>query len=480
MFVNRQQELAYFNNILTQVRPGPAQLLLLYGRRRVGKSALLRHWVEYSGLSTTYWQADKEPPALQRKQLYATITKTPAAEAPFMESWAVLWEWLASHLAQDRTRRIIILDELPYASEADPTLLSSLQHAWDEQLGYGNTIFLLCGSHIKTMEGMMQPESPLYGRITGDWRLDPLPFHTLRQFFPAWDAADRVTLYSMVGGVPAYLTWLDPKRSLVDNLKEVLLAESSMFLAEPELLLYDELREISSYLAVLRAIGSGHRTLSAISNESSISRTSLMFYLSRLQELQLVERRLPVTLTESQQRRSKQGRYYLRDPYFRFYFHFVAPHLRLQRSIQETVTYIENDLPASTKTGFETLAREWIAKQAQSGRATSDLPFVPEAIGSHWSRHVEVNVVAVNWRTHDILLAECEWGLAPVEPQLIVALTEKKAPLLKRDLPDKGEGWTFHYAIFTRTGLSEAAQAKLLPRGGLAIHLSHLERGLGP
>ena len=104
------------------------------------------------------------------------------------------------------------------------------------------------------------------------------------------------------------------------------------------------------------------------------------------------------------------------------------------------MTHIENDLPAFTKTGFETLAREWIAKQAQSGRATSDLPFIPEAIGSHWSRHGEVDVVAVNWRTRDILLAECDWGLAPVQPQMIVELAEKKGPLLKRDLPDQGEG----------------------------------------
>lgn len=479
MFIDRQQELAYFNGILTQSSSGQAQLLLLYGRRRVGKSALLQHWVEYSGLPITYWQADREPSALQRKQFFAAITKTPVAEAPFMDSWAAFWNWLASHLAQEMSRQIIILDELPFASEADPDMLVSLQHAWDQQLAYGNTIFLLCGSNVRAMESMMQPHSPLYGRLTGNWELHPLPFHTLRQFFPAWDGADRVALYSMVGGVPAYLTWLDPKRSLSDNLREVLLAEGSMFLAEPLLLLYDELRELSSYLAILRAISHGHRSLSAISNESSISRTSLMFYLSRLIELQLVERRLPVTLTEAQQRRSKRGRYHLRDPYFRFYFRFVAPHLQLQRPIQETVAHILNNLPDFTKIGFETLAREWIAKQAQSGRATSDLPFVPEAIGGHWSRRVQVDVVAINWRTRDILLGACDWSLTPVEPQMIVDLVEKKAPLLRRDLPDEGEGWTFHYAVFTRTGLTEAAQAELLIRGGLTIHLSHLERGLG-
>ena len=479
MFVDRQQELAYFNNILTRASPGPAQLLLLYGRQRVGKSALLRHWVEYSGMSVTYWLADKEPPALQRRRLYAAITQTPAEDAPTMDSWQEFWDWLSSHLAQDYSRRIIILDEISYAVEADPSFLAALQNAWDEQLRYGNAILLLCGSHVKTMESLLKEQSPLYGRLTGDWHLQPLPFHTLRQFFPSWETDERIALYNILGGVPAYLSWFDPELSLIENISQVMLDPGSMFLAEPQLLLYDELRELSTYLAVLRAIANGSDTLSAISRESTISRTSLMFYLSRLQELRLVERRLPVTLTEAQQNRSKRGRYYLLDPFFQFYFRFVSPHLRLQRSPVQTAGLVEEQLPAFARAGFVTLAREWISRQAQSGRSTSALPFMPEAIGAHWSRRVRVDVVAINWRTRDILLAECDWSPLPVEAQVIHDLAEKKAPLLRRDLPGEGEGWTFHYAIFTRTGLTEAAQAELLPRGGLNIHLSRLERGLG-
>jgi len=479
MFVDRQQDLAYFNNILTRASPGPAQLLLLYGRRRVGKSALLRHWVEYSGLSATYWLADKESPALQRRQLYAAVAQVPPAEAPLMESWQEFWDWLASHLAQDYTRRIIILDEVSYACEADPALLTTLQNAWDEQLRYGNSILLLCGSHVKMMESLLEEQSPLYGRLTGDWHLQPLPFHTLRQFFPAWEIDERIALYNMVGGVPAYLSWLDSERSLLENIGQVILDPGRMFVAEPQLLLYDELRELSSYVAVLRAIANDGHTLSEISRQSLISRTSLMFYLSRLQELQLVERRLPVTLTETQQSRSKRGRYYLLDPYFHFYYRFVAPHLQSQREVQETVSLIENSLPAYTRAGFVTLAREWIARQAQSGRSISALPFMPESIGAHWSRRVQVDVVAINWRTRDILLAECDWSLLPVDAPLVRDLVDEKAALIRRELPDEGDGWTFHYAIFTRTGLTEAAQAELLPRGGLIIHLSRLERGLG-
>lgn len=110
----------------------------------------------------------------------------------------------------------------------------------------------------------------------------------------------------------------------------------------------------------------------------------------------------------------------------------------------------------------------------------SALPFVPEAVGSHWSRIVQANVVAVNWRTRDILLGACDWSQVPVGEQIVTNLREEKTDRLRWDLPDQGGGWTFHYAIFTRTGLTEAAQAELLRSGGLVVPLSHLERGLAP
>lgn len=479
MFVNRQEELASLNQILSRSSPSSAQLLLLYGRRRVGKSALLNHWVEYSGMAVTYWLAVEEPPALQRRSLYAALTNVPLQEAPLMESWDVFFQWLASHLSDDYGRQIIIMDDFPHACDADDQLLPALQNAWDQQLRYGNTIFLLCGSQLKTMQGMLDDASPLAGRITGEWQLQPLPFHTLRQFFPSWNLDQRIALYHMVGGVPAYLSWLDPDLSLLENIQQVILDPSRLFLIEPKILLYDELRELSKYTAVLGAIANGNHALSAISRESLISRTSLTFYLNRLQKMGLVQRQLPVTLDEDAQKRSKRGRYYLLDPFFQFYFRFLAPHLRLQRQPQETTALIEKSLPAIGRDGFVELAREWIKQQAQSNRATSPLPFVPEVIGRHWSRGLELDVVALNWRTQDILLGACDWKPSATEAALIVDLAGKKTDRIRRELPNQGYGWNFHYAIFTRTGLTEAAQGELLPLGGLNVHLSRLERGLG-
>ncbi|MCZ7673750.1 MAG: ATP-binding protein [Chloroflexi bacterium] len=411
MFINRHEELAFLNRLLTRKQPGPAQMLLLYGRRRVGKTKLLKHWVEQSGLPFTYWAADKEPAALQRRSFMATMMDMPEEQATAFDSWPALWRWLAPRLAEKPEKQILILDELSYASAADPALLSALQHAWDHHLQESNVILVLCGSQVTTMEAIMQHQSPLFGRFTGQWHLQPLPFSSLREFFPDWPAEERVALYGVVGGIPAYLRWLDSDLSLVDNIRQVILEPGNIFLAEPELLLHDELRDLSTYQAILRAISKGHHTLKAISDDCLIGSSGLTFHLNKLQELRLVERRLPVTLTTAQQRKSKQGRYHLSDPFFRFYYRFLFPHLSSLISPEETTAHIKSELRAFVGLSFEKLAQQWVVAQARAGGPSERrLPFAPEAVGSHWSRRVQVDVVAINHQSREILLGECKWG----------------------------------------------------------------------
>lgn len=474
MFVDRNEELAFLQKLLARKTPGPAQLALLYGRRRVGKTELLRHWAKGSGHRFTYWAADKEPGALQRRGFMATIMDMPEEEASSFNSWPGLWRWLAPRLAAESEKQILILDELPYASETDPAILSALQHAWDQHLQGSNVVLVLCGSQVKTMEAILQHQSPLFGRFTGQWHLQPLPFSSLTEFFPEWSAEDRVALYAIIGGVPAYLRWLDPGLDFMENIREVILSPGSMFMAEPELLLYDELRDLQAYLAVLRAISNGHHTLSAISNACLIGSTNLTAYLARLQELRLVERRLPVTLTAAQQRRSKKGRYHLNDPFFRFYFRFLLPHQHSLMQVEETMSHIQKELRSFIGLAFEHLAQQWVVQQARANA----LPFSPEAAGSHWSRHVQVDVVAINWQTRDILLGECKWSQRPVGRQVVRDLIESKAQRLRRELPQEGDGWNFHYALFSRSGFTDAAVGEMSARGGVLVDLQSLDRVL--
>lgn len=474
MFVDRHEELAFLNRLLTRQQPGPAQMALLYGRRRVGKTELLKHWAQRSALPFNYWAADKEPAASQRRSLMATMLAMPEEQAPAFDSWPALWRWLAPRLAEKPDREILILDELTYAAAADPALLSALQHAWDHHLQTSHLVLVLCGSQVTTMEAIMQHQSPLFGRFTGQWHLQPLPFSSLREFFPHWSSAERVTLYAVVGGIPAYLRWLDSNLTLIENIRQVILEPGAIFLAEPELLLHDELRDLSTYQAILRAISKGYHTLKAISDDCLIGSSSLTFHLGKLQELKLVERRLPVTLTTAQQRTSKQGRYHLSDPYFRFYFRFLFPHQKSLLSREETTAHIKSELRAFVALSFEKLAQQWAATQSRAG----NLPFTPEAVGSHWSRRVQVDVVAINHAQRQILLGECKWGEEPVSRQVVRDLIERKGAQVQQELPHNGEGWTLHYAIFARAGFMAAAAAELRARQGLPVDLAALDEGL--
>lgn len=478
-FVNRVQELAFLNHILTRERPGLAQMILLYGRRRVGKTELLRHWVEQttalgeadSPQSYTYWAVEKEPAALQRRKLYARLLNVPVNRAPIFESWAELWAG-AADLLQGR-RHILILDELPYAAESDPAMLSALQHAWDQHFKQSQVVLVLCGSQVRTMETLMHRQSPLFERMTGQWLLKPLEFAVLREFFPTWSTEERVALYAITGGIPAYLEWLSPNRSLVENVRDVILSPGSMFIAEPQLLLYDEVREPQTYLAILKTIGAGYHTLNEISNESLVSKTHLSTYLNTLQELRLVERRIPVTVPPAERRKSRQGRYHLSDPYFRFYFRFLAPFQDVLTSEpQRVLEAVRQNLRAFVEqTAFEELAQEWVRRAGRS----HELLFVPEAVGSHWSRQVQVDVVAVNWQSKELLLGECKWTGSAIDRETVRELIYDKAPKVLNNLTAHSIQWKVYFAFFARAGFTDAARREAEQAQTMLIDLHRLE-----
>lgn len=475
MFVDRRQELEFLDNLLTRRHPGPAQLALMFGRRRVGKSELILRWATQSGLSFTYWEAVKENATLQRSRLLAKIMKVPVASVPVHRSWPDFWDAAAPLVLGNR--HILILDELPYAADADSAMLSSLQYAWDQHFQKTEIILVLCGSQVHVMETLFARQSPLFGRMTAQWHLEPLPFSSLAEFFPKWDAAERVAAYAILGGIPAYLKWLEPELNLIGNLRQVMLNPGSMFLAEPAFLLYDEVREPSSYLAILKAIGSGSHTLTEISDRAFIPSTSVNFYLSTLQELRLVERRLPVTQPEAMRSRSRSGRYHLSDPYFRFYFKFLEPFFSASPfDPDQVIETVRRNLRSFVgATAFEDLARQWVWIQGKAG----ELPFAPESIGNHWSSRVQVDVVALNWQTHDILLGECKWGMDRVDRQVVRELVGNKTPLVLKDLPDGGDGWKVHYALFGRSGFTTAARTEMQKVEGIVVDLKMIDSILG-
>lgn len=190
---------------------------------------MLRHWAENSALNHVYWAAEKEPPALQRRKFFASCFGPNAPQAQF-DSWSDCFAAAAQSF--EKQPKIVIIDELPYAADSDSAFLSALQHAWDHLFKQLPVILVLCGSHVNVMERLMNRQSPLYGRFRRQWHLQPLPFCALRDFGTAWSPDERVAIYATVGGIPAYLEWLDPTLSFSDNLQDVLLDTGSLFIAD--------------------------------------------------------------------------------------------------------------------------------------------------------------------------------------------------------------------------------------------------------
>ena len=466
----RASELAELNALLTQ---RGAQNILVYGRRRVGKTTLVLEWARQTGLPLLYWVATRETPAQLRRSFSGVLWRWvyPESQAvPRFETWADLFETTAQLIGERRV--ILILDEFSYAAEADPALPSYLQAAWDHFFKETHLILIVMGSHLGMMTRLMSYDAPLYGRFTAQLPVAPLPFPALQDFLPRYETAERVAAYAMVGGIPGYLERFDDTTNVGANIQRLFVRRTGMFRSEPFVLIGDVIRrETQTYEAILQAIAGGAHTPQTIGEKLELASSYLSPYLKQLEELHLIERQLPATLPLKERQTSKKSRYVLADPYLRFYFRFIAPNLHLVEQEMPELLWerIAEQFRAFVgSTAFEGLAREWVRVQARRGK----LGFLPEMIGSHWSAEAQIDVVALNWRERVILLGECKWGVEPIRRPVVHELFDKAPQVIP------GDDWQVQFVFFARAGFTEAAAADATRAGAWLVDLQTLNRDL--
>ena len=472
-FYNRESELQELNNLLAQPK---AQMLMMFGRRRIGKTTLLIEWAKKSGLPYFYWVAKRDPKELLQSHLARAIyawerglETTNITIQP--QDWEQVFRMLATAIGDQRV--IIILDELPYALQQDASFGTYLQAAWDHLFKATQAIICLSGSHIGMLTDLTTYHAPLYGRLTAQFPLYPLSFPDIIGFLPHYDVWQRLGVYAMLGGVPAYLERWRDEETLANNVERLFLQRTGWFRNETQVIISDlTQRETAKYEAILETIAAGHHRRDAIASYSAMPSTSLSHYLPRLLEMHFVTRRVPATVPLKQLKTSKQARYHLRDPFLRFYYRFIAPNLHLiERGLSNVLwQMIEDNLRAFVALMFEEVCREWVIEKAQQNQ----LPFVPDNVGSHWSKQVQVDVVAINWRQRQLLLGECKWGDRPLPRSVVMELVSGKTPKLLAELPDNGKGWQVQYAFFARRAFTEPAQQLAIEHNAQLWTLPHL------
>jgi AAA+ ATPase superfamily predicted ATPase len=279
MFLNRTRELHSLNQ---QYAAGRAELYVLYGRRRVGKTELLRAFC--ADKLHVFFVADlgTEATALAdfTRQIAAFAYGRPDAIGPFT-SWDAAFQFLGERAASERL--VVVLDEFTYLIRTNPALPSILQRLWDTHLRHTQLMLVLCGSYVGMMEQqVLSSRSPLYGRRTAQWRLQPLAFADAALFFPRLSPADRVRAYAVLGGMPAYLLQLDDGKSLLDNVEGRILSTATFLYEEPRFLLLQEVGDPQRYFAILQAIAAGRTRLNEIAQGSGVAVQSVPFYLGTL------------------------------------------------------------------------------------------------------------------------------------------------------------------------------------------------------
>jgi AAA+ ATPase superfamily predicted ATPase len=458
-----------------------AELLILYGRRRIGKTRLITHFLEQQSENPAfYWVATTHSESFQLRDFsQAVLHHDPRLGGPPTEDFTFAsWEAALGHLADvvalSDQAYLAVMDEFTYLLRNEPAISSVFQKAWDHRLSQIPQLkLILTGSLIGMMaRQVFAYQAPLYGRATAQIRLHPLPYAAAQELFPERQADERVAIYGVTGGVPAYLELFTRTGDFVSALRDHCLVPGSMMMSDPALILYEQLQEPQTYESVLSAIAAGFHQWSDIAKMAGVKETALGHYLKVLQELAFIEKRTPVLAKPS----SKQGRYYVRDHFLRFYYRFVVPQLgAIERGYQEAAAAkIDADLRLFLgEHVFEELCREWVWATAMAGQ----LDFVPEVVGSYWRTYrgqgVQLDVVAAAPREKKLLIGEAMWGRDTLSRHLLTDLMRRS-----RRMPQVAQGWTVQYALFARQGFTEALQQEASATSSLLISLEQLEQTL--
>ena len=343
MFIGRQRELQVLEEFYDS---GGAEFFVLYGRRRVGKTELLQRLC--SERRAVYFQAaqvrERDNLRAFRDALREGLGDALVEGIEFPD-WSTALGFAAERAGDERL--LVVLDEFPYLCDSSEGLPSQFQRFWDTRGKASRLMLVLCGSQVSFMEKEVLAErSPLFGRRTGQRRLEPLePTDTLA-FFERWKLRERVLAYAILGGMPAYLRRFDDRRSLRQNLlREVLRPEGYLF-DEVQFLLRAELSNPATYNSILGAVARGAERVGDIALGVGVDSTTANKYLHVLRELRLVEREIPIT--DPDPLRSRRGRYRIADRFLSFHFRHLQPHLSLvqaDRGERVFEQFIEPDFP---------------------------------------------------------------------------------------------------------------------------------------
>lgn len=462
-FINRVKELEWLEGAY-QKASDSGQFQVLYGKRRVGKTELVTHFLKDKPY--VYYLANRTTKGEQLQSATSVFMSglgdTYIAGSSF-PNWREFFDYLIKKVEKKQESKqpiVLIFDEFPYLVEADGGVSSFFQYGWDMGLKDQRVLLIIMGSSISMMyKEALSKSAPLYGRRTGQWLLEPFSFQETKKFYSGAPFENSFSLFAVSGGIPAYARVFDGQRTLKENIVENVLPEGKYLSVEPELLLSEEFDDARVYLTILQAIGLGRTKFSEILQQSHLPATSLPIYLQTLTELRLVKKEVPVT--EPIPEKSKKGSYSLSDPFLRFYFSFIFPNNSLIKSHSYDALFTQHGetLVRLVAKSYEDTTGEFI----QEAINRQILPQF-EQMGRWWDKNTEVDLVGLNEAENSILFVETKWNTKPVDTDVLEEL-KRKAKTVEWGSKSRKE----HFVLVAKGGFNKELIERSKKEGILLI-----------
>lgn len=424
-FVGRDRELKKLDELY---REQGFQFVVIYGRRRVGKTMLINEFLKKK--RSVYYMAVEGT----AKENLSGISKALLAEKngdfympefPDFESLLSYIDHLCKN-ADHEERLVIAIDEFPYLAASYPAISSMLQSHIDQRWKDSNLFLILCGSSMSFMEEqVLGYKSPLYGRRTAQFKLHPFSYFEARQLLSGFKAEEQAVLYGVTGGIPEYLSRIHNDWSMDDNIKNLFFDESGRLFDEPGNLLKQELQDPSSYHSIITAIAGGASRLNEIATKTGLASSGCSAQIQSLITLGIIKKETPLT----EGIKSRKTLYQLEDFMFLFWYRFVRPNLSgIMRGIGETIYDISVKTQLNHFMGyiFEEISKQYLYQP----QIYITLPFPAGEFGRWWrnnqkkKRQEEIDIMAENGM--EAIFGECKWRNEPVDVEVLETLQERR------------------------------------------------------
>lgn len=435
-FIDRKREMSTLEKEYNREN----SFVVLYGRRRTGKTTLIKEFIKDK--NTFYFFADKQNESLQInrfKNQLAEHFKDEFLKKIEINDWDTIFDYFINKIGDEKF--VLVIDEFQYLCLMNKGFSSAFQRIYDEKIADKNVMVILCGSLISMMYSeVLSYDSPLYGRRTAQIKLQPISFEYYKEFFDNKSKRELIEFYSITGGIPKYILEFDRNRNPLWNIENNIFNKDNFLYSEPKFLLQEEINDLSRYFSILNSIALGNTKLSSICSHLGLNSSSMTSYITKLIDLDILEKEVPVTENIEN---GKKGLYKIKDNYLKFWFSYVYPYqsyLEIE-NLSYPLEKIKNEFNLWVSKIYEDLARETILNN-------SEIPFPIKKLGRWWNNNEEIDIVGLG--DNEIIFGECKWSSKKVGLSVLLSLKEKSKSVKWNNSSRKE-----YFILFSKEGFSD-------------------------